>query len=165
MEKKTKIFIYPLPIMGVFLILTISCKKDDKDGALFKTTGVLKFKTFKPNATPQKSTMYLKSVGANPQLTGETSITILINMRACLGDKRVLLSKVKAGSPDIHEWIRLTSVKNRDLKLFEEYEFDPVELPVGTYKSTFAVRSGKKSPVTQFIGYIVVVALIILTKI
>lgn len=165
MEKKTKIFIYPLPIMRVLLILTISCKKDDKDDALFKTTGVLKFKTFKPNATPPKSTMYLKSVGANPQLTGEITITILTNMIACLEDIWVSLSEVKAGSPDTHEWMRLTSVTNRDLKLFEEYEFDPVELPVGTYKSAFAVRSGKKSPVTLFIGCIVVVTLIILTKI
>lgn len=135
MKKKIEFWIYPLAIMGIFLMLTSSCNKEDKEDETSKTTGVLKFKTLNPAISQDKSTNYLKSTITNPQLTGDTTVTINTSMKACIGDIWVSKGEVKAGNPDNLEWIRLTDVTNLELKLFEDYVFAPKELPVGTYKS------------------------------
>lgn len=136
MKKKSKFWIYPLIIMGVFLMLTSNCKKDkDTDDNDANKKGFLEFKTLNPWASGKKSSMSLKSTTSNPPLTGDTTITIMTSMNVCVGDVWVSQGEVKAGQPDNLEWIRLTNSTNQDLKLFENYSFNPVELPEGTYRS------------------------------
>jgi len=134
MKKKTSIWAYSLAIMGIFLMFTSGCVRDNKDDETPKT-GVLKFQTLNSFKSPQRGTVYVKSTQENPPLTGDTTETLLTSMRTGLGDIWVSQGEVKAGKPDNLEWIRLTSVTNKELKLFEEYQIDPKELPVGVYKS------------------------------
>ncbi|MBN2484341.1 MAG: hypothetical protein JXB34_00060 [Bacteroidales bacterium] len=85
--------------------------------------------------TGTKSTTSTEIGTENPPLTGDTTITINTSMRVCIGDVWVSQDEVKAGNPDNLEWIRLTNETNRELKLIEDYTFDPKTLPVGTYTS------------------------------
>lgn len=135
MKKKNRFWIYPLIVMGFVLILTNSCKKDKDDDDDVKKSGVLKFKTSNPWTSGKKSTMYLKSTTSNPPLVGDTTITHTTSLKLSIGDVWVSQGEVKAGQPDNLEWIRLTSFTNTELKLFENYSFSAVEIPVGTYKS------------------------------
>lgn len=109
-------------------VLFSSCKKDD-DKDTSNQTGTVEFKTINPVAE------LVGGLKNNPALTGDTTVTHLSSLKIGIGDVWVSKGEVKAGQPDNLEWIRLTSVTNTDLKLFEDYQFSPVELPVGTYKS------------------------------
>ena len=127
---KTKTLIY---LFFTALILSIGCSKDDENDN--ETTGYLQFKTLNPISTSKKSASILKSTTSNPALTGDTTETLLTSLNFCIGDVWVSQGEVKAGNPDNLEWIRLTDVTNRELKLFENYLFAAKELPAGTYKS------------------------------
>lgn len=139
MRKKINFWFYPLIIMGAFLILTTSCKKDnddDNDNPDAEKTGILKFKTLNPSMTSGKKTAdYFKSVTSNPPLTGDTTITIMTSFKLTIGDVWVSQGEVEAGNPNNLEWIKLTSFTNTEPKLFEDYSFSAVEIPEGTYKS------------------------------
>lgn len=108
-----------------------SCNKDDNS----KKTGELKFKTLNPLTDLVKSDHLMKSGFSNPPLVGDTTVTIMTSLKLCIGDVWVSQGEVKAGNTDNLEWIKLTDVTNRDLKLFEDYVFSPSDLPVGTYRS------------------------------
>jgi len=97
--------------------------------------GDLVFKTLNPYASSTKSTLNLKSILANPPLTGDTTITVMTSLDFCIGDVWVSQGEVVAGNKDSLEWIRLTTTTNRELKLFEDYVFPAVEIPAGDYKS------------------------------
>lgn len=122
-------------IFGILLctiILVAGCNKDNDDDV--NKTGMLKFKMINP-ASPGNKSIYFKSVTSNPPLVGDTTVTILKGIKACLGDIWVSQGEVKAGQPDNHKWIRLTEVTNRQLLTFENYSFAPKEVPVGIYRS------------------------------
>lgn len=125
-----RFWFFPLVIMGILLLFASSCNKEDNEQ---KKKGVLKFKTTNPWTAVKKSDGYLKS--SNPPLNGDTTITTMTSLKVCIGDVWVSQGEVKAGNADDLEWIRLTDVTNQTLKLFEEYTFQPVDLPVGTYRS------------------------------
>jgi len=73
---------------------------------------------------------------SNPDLTGDQTVTKTISLNLCVGDVWVSKNEVKAGQPDIAEdWVRLTSVTNREHLLFEDYSFPEIEIPIGEYKS------------------------------
>lgn len=112
-------------------IILSGCKKDEED----KKTGLLKFKMLNITPASKKSILYLKSTTTNPPLVGDTTVTILRNIKVCVGDMWVSQGEVKAGQPDNLEWIRLTDVTNTQLRSFEDYSFTPQEVPVGTYRS------------------------------
>jgi len=122
-----EIWIFPFVIMGMFLMLASSCEKEES------SKGELEFRTIIPSSSG-KNSIYLKSA-TNPPLVGDTTVTILKGVKACIGDIWVSQGEVKAGQPDNLEWIRLTDVTNTQLLTFENYSFPPKEVPVGEYRS------------------------------
>ena len=117
-------------IFGILLCTIIffaGCKKDND-------TGVLKFKTINPASNGIKSINF-KSATSNPPLVGDTTVTILKGIKACVGDIWVSQGEVISGQPDNLEWIRLTEVTNTQLLTWENYSFAPIEVPVGVYRS------------------------------
>lgn len=117
-----------LVLMLVIILTSVACTKESD-------TGILLFKTLNPVESNLKSLETLKSVGENPPLTGDTTATYMTSMKFGVGDVWVSQGEVIAGNPDNLTWVRLTSETNMDLKLFEDYQFDEVEIPAGTYKS------------------------------
>ncbi len=115
--------------LTMILILTCGCK-DEKE-----TDGVLKFQTVNPITSGNKSGMKLMNVFNNPPLVGDTTITEMTSLKLAIGDVWVSQGEVIAGEPDNLQWVKLTSVTNTTLKLFENHTFSPVSLPAGTYKS------------------------------
>ena len=118
-----------------FGLLFSSCKKSSDSGGTVTTKGLIKFKTSNPMASSSKSALLLKSSLANPSLTGDTTLTQSTSFKLCIGDVWVSQSEVKAGGTDNLVWTRLTSITNKEAKLFEDYSFTATEIPVGTYKS------------------------------
>lgn len=118
-------------ILCCSLILAAGCKKaSDKE-----KTGVLQFRAINPLKNSNKSTLDLRSLMTNPPLTGDTTVTYTTSFRVAVGDVWVSQDEVQEGNTDNLEWMRLTSTTNTELKLFEDYVFAPVVLPVGTYRS------------------------------
>jgi len=121
-------------VMFAALIIIVGCSIDNEEDN--EINGLLQFRTLNPWATSiQKNAGVLKFMASNPALVGDTTVTYMTSLNLCIGDVWVSQGEVKAGDPDTLEWIGLTNVTNRELKLFEDYVFNEVELPVGTYKS------------------------------
>lgn len=118
-----------------FLFLFSGCKKDSDSNDNAKTTGTIKFKTYNPLATVNKSVSATKLISPNPPLTGPTTTTETTSFKFCVGDVWVSQGEVVDGEPDNMDWVRLTSFTNTDAKLFEDYTFEVKEIPVGSYKS------------------------------
>jgi hypothetical protein len=134
MEKQKSKFRPMLNTVLCLLIMLTACTKE-KDENNNDKTGILRFKTLNPLEN-SKSLLYPKS-GAitNPPLTGSTTVTETTSFKLCVGDVWVSKEEVKAGQPDNLLWERLTSVTNKEHKLFEDYTFSDVEIPAGNYKS------------------------------
>ena len=128
---KTMILICTILCVG---LIFSSCDTTEPEENV-KTNGLIEFKTSNPITAASKSTSLLKLLTSNPPLTGDTTETIFTSLNFCIGDVWVSQGEVKAGNPDNLEWIRLTDVTNKELKLFENYIFGAKELPTGTYKS------------------------------
>lgn len=112
------------------LVLAASSCKDDTEPVEQPTTGNLRFKMINPVAAPYK----LKK--SNPDLTGKETVTKTISVNFCVGDVWVSKNEVKAGEADIpSDWVKITSFTNRESKLFEDYSFPDVQIPLGDYKS------------------------------
>jgi hypothetical protein len=122
-------------ILGVLLctfLLLIGCGKDKDDD---KNTGFIKFKMVNPTSSSKKESINFKHTSSNPALVGDTTLTILTNIKACIGDIWVSQGEVIDGQADNLQWVRLTSVTNTQLQNFETYSFAQKEIPIGTYKS------------------------------
>lgn len=128
---RTKTFISLILCIG---LLFSACKKDGDSEDNANSKGFIEFKTSNPMAIAY-SPSHLKSIFANPALTGDTTTTYTTNLLLCIGDVWVSQGEVKAGETDNLEWIKLTSVTNTSLKLFENYSFNSMEIPAGNYKS------------------------------
>jgi hypothetical protein len=72
---------------------------------------------------------------SNPPLAGDTTITLIESLKICIGDIWISKDEISPGTIDNLNWVKLTTHTNFDLKLFEEYQFDPVMIESGTYKS------------------------------
>jgi len=127
----------------LFCAIVVFTFCDDTD-KLSKQKGLLEFKCINPMGTGSgaqirsdiaKAPYIMKSVAVNPPLVGDTTETIMTSMKIAIGDIWVSKGIVKAGETDNLEWIRLSTETNTEIKLFEDYHFQPVELPVGEYKS------------------------------
>ncbi|MBN1188009.1 MAG: hypothetical protein JXB49_37385 [Bacteroidales bacterium] len=127
MNMKNRTIIYAVLAALAF---SFACSSEDDNDESKEKTGTLKFQTLNPLTSATKSML-----ATNPALTGDTTETINTSMQVCIGDVWVSQEEVVAGGTDDLEWVRLTSETNRELKLIEDYTFDPIELPVGTYKS------------------------------
>ncbi|MCB0734088.1 MAG: hypothetical protein H6608_03445 [Flavobacteriales bacterium] len=125
MKLNLKILLGLLTLFFLPLLLT-HCKDDESP----KQTGTLRFQMINPISQPYR----MKK--ANPDLTGTETVTKTISFNVCVGDVWVSKHEVKEGEEDVPEdWVRLTSFTNRDHKLFEDYSFPDVEIPIGEYKS------------------------------
>lgn len=122
-----------ISIVVCFLFLFSGCKKDSDDD--IKTNGLIKFMTYNPLATVNKNSSSLKLISPNPPLTGPTTITETTSLKFCVGDVWVSQGEVKDGESNSLDWVRLTSFTNTEAKLFEDYTFEVIEIPVGSYKS------------------------------
>lgn len=130
MKTRTTVWIFSGAILALLLAVTISCSKNDEDPP---STGVLEFRTLNPLTSGSRNMM--RDAAENPALVGDTTETINTSFKLGVGDIWVSKGEVKAGNSDNLEWVRLTSVTNQEIKLFEDYVFQPKALPVGTYKS------------------------------
>lgn len=128
---KTKITISTILFISILLS---ACKKENNNNPL-PAKGTIEFKCINPMASFAKSISKTKSTLSNPSLVGDTTVTITTSMKVGVGDIWVSQGIVKAGEPDNLEWIKLSSVTNTTLKLFEDYSFPAKEIPVGEYKS------------------------------
>lgn len=130
MMKKREIVL----MLACSLFIFAGCTKDSSDDQ----NGSVKFRCINPMASGLKSAPEMKSsesVWANPSLIGETTETLMVSLKLCIGDVWVSMDEVKAGKPDNLQWHKLTTVTNTQHKLFEDYEFPAVDIPAGTYKS------------------------------
>lgn len=117
------------------LILFTACEKKEDDKITPSTNGIIEFKCINPWSLSLKSTFQTKSILSNPQLTGDTTETLLTSLIIVIGDVWVSQSDITVGQPDNLEWVKLTSITNTDLKPFEDYTFPAKEIAVGDYKS------------------------------
>ncbi len=122
-----------LSVLLCALIPMTGCTEDSvtdgEDG-----TGILTFRTLNPLSSGSTGAGLAKTA-VNPPLTGDTTATHMTSLKLAIGDVWVSTGEVTAGQPDDLEWIRLTSVTNTELRLFEDYSFSEVAIPAGTYRS------------------------------
>lgn len=117
-------------LTAIAMFLLFGCNKEKQP------EGTLEIKCINPLATVVKSAgVQVKSALANPDLEGDTTVTLMTSMKIGIVDVWVSQDEVQAGQPDNLKWIRLTGKSNHELKLFEKYTFPPVDLPAGEYKS------------------------------
>ncbi|MEY2925126.1 MAG: hypothetical protein RLZZ337_1676 [Bacteroidota bacterium] len=118
--------LFKTSIIIALIFAQFGCSEDVEP----KLTGKLQFKMINPIAS-----QYNKQK-VNPPLTGKETVTKTISFNVCIGDVWVSKNEVKEGITDKpDEWIRLTSFTNTEHRLFEEYTFPEVEIPIGEYKS------------------------------
>lgn len=114
-----------------FILLQCSVNNDDKKD---DDNGILIFQTVNSfTNNPDQQAGLLKV--SNPALTGDTTETINTSLIIGIGDIWVSQDVVKSGESDNLDWVKLTNTTNTELILFEDYTFDPIEIPSGEYKS------------------------------
>lgn len=72
---------------------------------------------------------------SNPALVGDTTLTDIVSLKVCIGDIWISKDEVVAGTIDNLNWVKLTNHTNYEWKYFENYQFEPVLIEAGTYKS------------------------------
>ncbi|MGF7140541.1 hypothetical protein [Roseimarinus sediminis] len=108
-------------------VLALSACSKDQDA-----TSSMLFKTENPMAQAKSFSTVLFE---NPSLRGDTTVTLMTSFKLGIGDVWVSQDEVKAGAADDLDWIKLTTSTNNEIKLFEDYSFPAVSLPVGQYRS------------------------------
>ena len=124
----------PMTIISTILcfgLLFSGCNKEND----LEPKGFIEFRTSNPMTSSNNSASLLRPISTNPSLIGDTTITHSTSLKLCIGDVWISQEVVKAGETDNLEWIRLTTTTNTEAKLFEDYSFSAIEIPLGIYES------------------------------
>lgn len=125
-----------IKLFNTFLLIVICFALSGCDKDTGNQNGTLVFKMINPVANIYKSASLTKADLKNTALTGDITEVITVSLKACVGDVWVSTGTVTQGQPDNLEWIKITSVTNNELKLFEDYmTLSTTYIPAGVYKS------------------------------